>query len=125
MVLIELATVVLIANAATTAAAGAGLSVVQIVFTALAPSGIATLLTALYMRRKIKAETSHTDADAVQILTNTSVSLLEPMQQQISFLTGQLTEANLKIMELNLTVKGLNDRLDRYQELHGDLPPMV
>lgn len=123
--LIELATVVLIANAATTAAAGAGLSVVQIVFTALAPSGIATLLTALYMRRKIKAETSHTDADAVQILTNTSVSLLEPMQQQISFLTGQLTEANLKIMELNLTVKGLNDRLDKYQELHGDLPPMV
>ena len=106
--------------------------VVQFAVAILAPSGLATLITALYMRRNIKAQTGkleaesdHTEVDAVQILTNTSVSLLEPMQKQITFLTEQLENANKQIVALTDKVDGLNDKLDRYQELHGDLPPVV
>lgn len=99
---------------------GGGASIVQLLLVALTPTGLATFLTALYMRRKIKADTGHVDADAVQILTNTSVSLLEPMKQQIQFLTDQLKAANEQITFLTATVKDLKTELDEYRPGHDD-----
>lgn len=94
-------------------------TIVQLIIAIFAPSGLATLLTALYMRRKIKSETGHIDADAVQILTNTSVSLLDPMKQQIKFLTEQLVTANAQIKELNYTVKELTNKVEHYELILG------
>lgn len=121
MELIGMALIFGLISQAAPAAAGIGLTVVQLLLTALAPSGLATFLTALYMRRKIRADTGHVDADAVQILTNTSVSLLEPMKQQIGFLTEQLTKANQQITELKALVETLNTKLEKYENDHGDV----
>lgn len=94
--------------------------VVEIILAILTPSGLATFITAFYMRRKIKADTTHTETDAVQILTKTSVSLLEPMQQQIDFLNKQLETANKQITQLNEVIKELNIKVDEYKKMHPD-----
>ena len=101
------------------------MDLVAIVVAVLGSGLLTAIVSSVFTRKKISAEAKHTNTDAVQILTNTSVSLLNPMKLQIEFLTGQLERANDQIELLTHTVQALNDKLDKYQTMHGDLPGMI
>lgn len=50
--------------------------------------------------RKAKAETSKTSADTAAVLTEKALKMLEPAEQQVSWLEGRLEAASVRVKNL-------------------------
>ncbi|TCO57112.1 hypothetical protein [Actinocrispum wychmicini] len=63
-------------------------------------AGLGSLVTVRSTKRKISADAEKTEADAVQVLSATAVSLLEPAAAQVRSLRADLAAAETKIVTL-------------------------
>ncbi|MDR6117282.1 gas vesicle protein [Aeromicrobium sp. SORGH_AS981] len=59
--------------------------------------GLATLILAPRQRRKLKAETDATDADAAKVITDTAMQLLNPLREQVAATQTQLEETQTQL----------------------------
>ena len=94
------------------------MGIVELIFAILGSSFLTAFVQAIFTRRKISAESRQVDATAVQVLTNTSVTLLAPLNQQIEFLTNQLSAANERILLLTTKIDELTKQLDSYEKMY-------
>lgn len=82
--------------------------------------GIVALATLPMQRRKLSAEGSLTEAQAAEILSRSSVALLEPAHEEIKRLRTELQEARAEAQELRTQISlmskdliAANDELER------------
>lgn len=78
-----------------------GATITQIILVLCAPAGLAALLSAIYMKKKIKSEAVLNHASAADALTKSAVAMVSPLNDHIANLTDQLNKAQSRIAELN------------------------
>lgn len=89
-------------------------------------AGLAALVTGFATRRKIAAEATKTNVDAVAVLNETAVGLLDPFKEQVSFLRAELAStrselasARSELQTLRHQVAELNEALENERRQHG------
>jgi peptidoglycan hydrolase CwlO-like protein len=98
-------------------------------FTGVATSAV-LIFKARAERKKLTNESGKISADAAQVISNSAVALLAPMQEQITHLEARLSAANKQILDLDRqlqtttqdlrdTNRQLNIAMDRVEELEG------
>ena len=60
-------------------------------------AGVAALVNGFATRRKIRAEATKTDADAVRVLNETAIELMDPFKEQVAFLRAELASARSEL----------------------------
>lgn len=101
--------------------------VATVIVAVLGTGGGVALFTARATARKLRTEAAKTGADSAAVISDTALSLLEPMKVEIARLMGQvncqadeITRLTGRVRELNHKVDSLTDRLDLAQRLLTD-----
>lgn len=93
--------------------------VIQIFVVVAASGAMAALITSLFQRRKIKAETQHLSADAAATLTRTATELIDPYRQELRRARSEVHEARSEVARLRKTNRRLQEELEETrEELH-------
>lgn len=87
-------------------------TVVQLIVGVGGFAGLAGLVGVLFSRKKIIAEAHKMKTDAAQVISATSIAMLQPLKDEITILDSKLNDRSHQVDDLDTKLKLSNRRIE-------------